>query len=123
MLDHQWDGKIIPVENVTVAQHIETGVDYLITKIHRYNRSPAKIYQYACSVRNLITGVSGAADVWYAGIGGLDSILLLEDGISYLLLEDGASALAMDIAIGQIWKCGTYVPVRYRDYDGVVKNM
>jgi len=91
-LDHQWDNKILPEFNVTIAYHVVTGVGYLVTKLIRYNRSPAREMQYACTVVNQVNGKSGVADVWY--VKETDS-----------------------------WKCNTYVPIRYRDEDGVKKNM
>lgn len=123
MIDHQWDGKVVPEENVSIAHHIATGVSYLITKIHRYNRSPSKLYQFACSVVNLVTGKSGVADVWYEQNPIPDSFLQLNDGLSFLLLSDGVSFLIIDDQPDFTWKCDTYERIHYRDYDGVTKGL
>jgi hypothetical protein len=64
-VDHQWDGKIIPIENNTIAYHVVDDRGFLVTKIIRYNRSPSRIYQYACSLRDLTDNSTGVGDVWW----------------------------------------------------------
>jgi hypothetical protein len=64
-IDHQWDGKIVPVENYSIAYHVDDNRGFLVTKLHRYNRSPARIYQYACSLRDLTDNSTGVGDVWW----------------------------------------------------------
>jgi hypothetical protein len=123
-IDHQWDGKIVPTENVSIATHTLTGDTYLVTKVVRYNRKPPRLYNFTCHLLNQNNGKAGKGDVWYEGTEAGSSLLLLEDGVSFLLLEDGVSMLELgDSSTVEIWKCGDYVPVRFRDEDGVRKNM
>lgn len=93
IIDHQWDGKILPTLNSTIVHNLTNGFDYKVTKIIRYNpKPPLKRYQYTCHVINITNNIPGRADVWYD-------------------------------ELNSTWKCGEYDPVKFRDLDGVSKNL
>jgi hypothetical protein len=91
--DQQWFGKIIPEVGVTQVYDIENDLYYLVTALIRYNRSPAQQYQYTCGLKQIL-------DPTITGVG----------DVWYSIEDD-------------LWYCKTYLPVRYRDEDGVKKNL